>query len=104
MKRDTFKSELTQNSIDLHTQFFVKDNEICVMRETFSKEFYAKFNEGFKHYVDGKWSEAKSTLEQMHALHPQGSDGPSLTILSTIEENNGVAPSGWKGFRELTEK
>jgi len=50
---------LSQNSIDLHTQFFIKDNEISAMREKFSKEFYSKFSEGFKLYVDGRWGECK---------------------------------------------
>jgi hypothetical protein len=31
-------------------------------------------------------------------------DGPSQTLINVIENNKGVAPSTWKGFRELTSK
>ena len=31
-------------------------------------------------------------------------DGPSQTLINVIESHKGVAPSTWKGFRELTSK
>lgn len=31
-------------------------------------------------------------------------DGPSQTLIRVIESYKGIAPSTWKGFRELTSK
>jgi hypothetical protein len=66
MKRDQFKIDLLENNIDLHKIFFEKDEEVIAMRETFSKQFKEKFEEGFDAYLAGNWEVARKTLIQVH--------------------------------------
>ena len=47
---------------------------------------------------------AKEIFEKTLNMLPDYKDGPSNTLLEVIEDNHGVAPASWKGFRELTEK
>jgi hypothetical protein len=35
---------------------------------------------------------------------PGFTDGPSQTLISVINRNNGAAPADWKGYRPLTDK
>ena len=58
---------------------------------------------------DGDWGKAKKILSQIieektDSTGAQVGDGPSVTLMGVMEEYNFVAPSNWKGFRELTEK
>ena len=46
----------------------------------------------------------KIIIKIKKTMLPDIVDGPSNTLLEVIKENNGKAPSGWKGFRVLTEK
>jgi len=45
---------------------------------------------------------ADDLLTQCLKINPR--DGPTLTLKEYLEEMNGVPPSSWDGFRELTEK
>lgn len=73
------------------------------MRETFTREFKDTFTKGFNHYIEGNWSKAVTILKEVHPLHPHGVDGPSNTILATIERYGGSAPSNWIGHREFVD-
>lgn len=60
------------------------------------------FDEAFKSYISGDWSSCKTNLE--NCLNHNPIDGPTNTLYNVIKEGQFMAPSGWKGFRELTEK
>ena len=64
--------------------------------------FDPKFAEAYKKYIKGDWPSAEELLSQCLKLKPN--DGPTLTLKNFIEELNGIAPSDWNGYRELTEK
>lgn len=99
LKRDRDKKSIFEGSIQLSNKFEL-DPDMVVMREPFTQEFYEVFSEGFKHYTDGKWQEARQILEEVESI--RGSpDGPSLTLLSIMEEHNFRAPADWEGWREL---
>lgn len=55
-------------------------------------------------YLKGDWPKAKGFFLKTRSLIENFEDGPSISLLGVIEESNGMAPSNWKGFRELTEK
>lgn len=69
MKRDLFRKDVVENNIDLHRQFFQQDSEIFTLREPYTKEFKDTFGVGFQQFVDGKWTEAKRTLESVHVIY-----------------------------------
>ena len=59
---------------------------------------------GFKNYLGGDWGKALAYFEL--ALKYKKDDGPTLTLMSYINDNmkNGACPTTWKHYRELTEK
>ena len=85
------------------------ENPDIVATKSSTPEFLARFGEGYQAYKDGDWGKAKKILsqiieEKMDSTGAQVGDGPSVTLMGVMEEYNFVAPSNWKGFRELTEK
>lgn len=73
-------------------------------------EFLARFAEGFAAYRAGEWRRAAAIFEETKTMRRAGDgvtivvDGPSEALLSILREKGCVAPNGWKGYRELTEK
>jgi hypothetical protein len=60
-------------------------------------------------YLAGDWSDAQVRLKACLRARRSASgqpvvDGPSRTLLDFMAVHNYVAPQGWAGFRELTEK
>jgi class 3 adenylate cyclase len=99
LKRDREKKNIFEGSIQLSNKFEL-DEDMVVMRQPFSPEFYAAWTDGFNDYIEGKWGEARDKLEKMEKI--RGSpDGPSLTLLSIMEEHHFKAPADWEGWREL---
>jgi class 3 adenylate cyclase len=71
--------------------------------------FLNKFAEGFSAYKSGDWRRAAAVFEDTRTVRRNGAgevviDGPSEALLAVIREKGGVAPVGWEGYRELTEK
>ena len=60
------------------------------------------FEQGFNHYLNGKWGSAKTSFEQ--CLNYNLNDGPTKTLIEAMRAHNYISPSSWKGFRELSEK
>lgn len=65
-------------------------------------EFESLFKQGYKLYIKGDWPNSEKKLNECLRIRP--GDGPSTTILTVIDSDHGIAPSTWKGYRELTEK
>lgn len=60
-------------------------------------------------YIAGHWSAARGAFEDLitSRTRPDGSsfeDPPSRTLMDFMASHNYVAPQGWAGVRELTEK
>ncbi|KAF4317331.1 hypothetical protein BBO99_00006367 [Phytophthora kernoviae] len=77
------------------------------LQEGIPSTFFANFHEGIGAYFAGKWDVARSKLTTANQIWE---DGPTKVVLKVMEtegkDNEGeiVAPSWWKGFRQLTEK
>ena len=86
-----------ENSID----YLWQDEDLRIMQEVYSNKFYAEWEVGFQHYLEGRWEEALSKLTIAKSLAPGGTDGPAESLIKFIEEHNGRAPADWQGFREF---
>ena len=60
------------------------------------------FREAYTNYISGDWSTCKRFLES--CLNHNPIDGPTNTLYNVIKEHQFMAPTTWKGYRELTEK
>lgn len=66
--------------------------------------FIAVWRDAFSAYSVGEWGAARVQLEACAASRPGGRDGPAAALLAFMAGHGYVAPRGWRGFRELTEK
>jgi len=75
----------------------------------------AQFDAGVAAYLAGDWAAAKASLEgccRLPRREPEGreaegeeeEDGPTAVLLEVMGSHGYVAPEGWRGYRELTEK
>lgn len=81
---------------------YSRDKDFKELRRNYDKMLTKKFGEAYKKYIQGDWATAEDLFSQCLKINPK--DGPTLTLKNYIEELNGIPPSSWKGFRELTEK
>jgi class 3 adenylate cyclase len=102
IKRDKLRKQAYHGVIQV-SSLISTDEDLINMRKTVSVSFITAFSKAFKLYIAGKWPESKAGLEECLRLRGE-SDGPTNTLLEVIESNDGVAPSDWRGYRELTEK
>ena len=75
------------------------DEEIRIMQEEFTEQFYKEWKVGFDMYIKGNWEEAVPQLTHASSLGPGGVDGPSQSLLTFMKSKDGKAPIDWKGFR-----
>lgn len=95
--------------MDDTVEIFQKDPDLLYLRAHVNEKFFTVFRQGLEKYLEGKWTEAKTFLQQsnemMKTMAPVlNGDGPSLTLLEYMEELQFEAPADWKGFRPLTSK
>jgi hypothetical protein len=60
-------------------------------------------------YLSGDWPAARAAFEACQAARVNAAgqpvpDGPAATLLEVMAGHGFVAPPGWRGVRELTEK
>lgn len=75
------------------------DVDLIELRHLVNRDMRAVWEIGFEHYINGDWSKAKEIFLRTNEMGG-GSDGPSKFLLSVIEDNHGVAPKHWAGYRE----
>lgn len=93
---------------------FKHDEDIIIMREGYSKEFFQRFAMAYRNYEAGEWLAARDMLLTCHyrPLHDVGTrgpikesmwpvDGPTVTLLHFMERQDFVAPVDWPGHRKL---
>jgi hypothetical protein len=83
-------------------EILARDEEWMELRKFQNEDFDKIFAQAYINYIKGDWPRAEDLLVNCLRISPN--DGPSRTLKNTIEAQNGSAPSGWKGYRELTEK
>ena len=91
-------SEGNRSTWDIYS----RDKDFKELRRNYNKTLAKKFSEAYKKYIAGDWATSEDLLTQCLKISP--TDGPSISLKRVIEEHNGTAPNGWRGFRELTEK
>mmetsp|Transcript_36058 Transcript_36058/g.53794 ORF Transcript_36058/g.53794 Transcript_36058/m.53794 type:complete len:1410 (-) Transcript_36058:375-4604(-) len=110
------------------------DPDLRAMRQHVTDDFVEKFNAGRREYLAGKWPSAIIYLkaadeimvqniidqgyfdDELNDDNPEGievlevnvrnemGDGPSRRLISVMEQEEGIAPPDWKGYRPLTSK
>ena len=88
-------------ALNFRTAFFLK-NLSSLFEGKMSENFYEKFSYGFEKYIEGKWFEASKYFKK--CLQINDNDTPTHVLLNYMGEYNNIAPSSWKGYRELTSK
>jgi hypothetical protein len=73
------------------------------LQQNINPDFKTIYDEGIKHYLGGKWADAKENFEKANVLKG-GEDKPCQLLLRVMGSHNFTAPNTWKGFRELTSK
>jgi len=82
---------------EMHSMF-EQDAAIQIMRQRYLPEFFCRFNMAFLNYEAGEWDVAKMMLKVTRdMLHEP--DGPSVALLRYVSSFDGIAPTGWKGYR-----
>lgn len=70
-------------------------------------EFLGTFREAYQAYIEGRWKESISKLQNIvdtPLCDSINQDGPSANLLKYMASLGGVPPADWSGCRELTEK
>ena len=95
---------------DHSADVFEQDYDMLTLRRhATDPEFLSIFKEGVALYLAGDWPAARVMLtkadDYMRECAPVlGGDGPSLTLLEYMGNQNFEAPKNWAGFRPLTAK
>jgi class 3 adenylate cyclase len=66
------------------------------------KMFVDMFSMGYRAYQVGSWDMSAKTLRRCLEIVPD--DGPTLSLLAVMKKADFKAPTGWAGFRHLTDK
>ncbi|KAF4728616.1 hypothetical protein FOZ63_020406, partial [Perkinsus olseni] len=71
--------------------------------KVFTKEFFDKFDTGFRNYEAGEWEIAYSMLSVSEKLLASEGyvDGPSASLKRHMDRYDRKAPEGWSGARDL---
>lgn len=85
-----------QNAVKL----FFEEPLISKMREKYTQEFLQVFQMGYDNYIEGEWAVARGMFSRTKDMLSTP-DGPSIALLAFMQVTNDVAPSQWRGFREL---
>ncbi|EGR29486.1 hypothetical protein IMG5_154690 [Ichthyophthirius multifiliis] len=131
-KKDERYEKIIQNKLMVNKLFEV-DNDLYLMRQNYTEEFFNIFHQGINEYLEGNWQQAHIKLIQAQVLffyfiifnlikmnykavllftiennqYYKGKlteDGPCQTIIKYMSKFDYQAPKDWKGYRELIEK
>ena len=91
----------TLTDLNFRTGFFLK-NLSSIFEDRMSDSFYEKFGYGFEKYIEGKWFDAVKYFKKCQQINSD--DTPTKILIEYMGEFNNIAPSTWKGYRELTSK
>lgn len=95
MRAAAFKHQIEMS------QTFETNKDFQKMRIPFTKEFLKAYNNGFKKYMKGHWSEAKAFFDT--ALELKADDKPTTNLVGFMKRTNFVPPLDWKGYKFFQE-
>lgn len=78
--------------------------DIKEVRKVFTKNFFERWDEGFKAYRSGDWQTAYKCFSSTQKMIPGHDDGPSRVLAKYMLDRGLKAPEGWIGVRSLTSK
>jgi len=84
---------------DYTTERWTDDIELVELRWKISDKFRTIWADGVAAYVKGDWARARDIFQETMKLS-NNKDGPSIFLISVIDENHGKAPENWPGYRE----
>ena len=103
IKRDNLRDAAFKCQIEISSTF-ESNKDITLMRSGYSKEFFRTYNEAFKQYVKGNWTEAKNLFEKTLEIAPRpGCEPVTQNLLSYMCENDYNPPADWKGYKFFNE-
>jgi len=91
------RRERWADEFDMHSMF-TDDQDVFMMREKFTPEFFGLFHMAFLNYEAGEWPQAKLNFEAASDVLG-GDDGPSALLLKYIKKYDCTAPKHWRGYR-----
>ncbi|KAJ1404208.1 nucleotide cyclase [Ochromonadaceae sp. CCMP2298] len=74
------------------------DAELVEMRGHVTEQFAALWATAVQAYIEGDWGRSHTLLTETLALSNQ-QDGPSHFLLDQIDQQGGMAPADWQGYR-----
>lgn len=77
---------------------WVEDADLVELRHQVNEGFRSVWATGIEAYIDGNWGKAKEVFDKTLSLS-HGRDGPSKLLLEMINDQAGVAPHDWPGYR-----
>eukprot|EP00928_Gymnodinium_smaydae_P012669 TRINITY_DN14602_c0_g2_i1.p1 TRINITY_DN14602_c0_g2~~TRINITY_DN14602_c0_g2_i1.p1 ORF type:complete len:198 (+),score=20.44 TRINITY_DN14602_c0_g2_i1:95-688(+) len=85
-------------------KLFVADKNLVKMRRCYTTTFYQEFAKGYLNYEAGEWALAANVFKSTMSMLRGGAleDGPSRTLLEFIDSFGCEAPTGWRGFHDLS--
>jgi class 3 adenylate cyclase len=89
------------NYFNVH-ELFTQSDKVKKLRSGFEQEFFDVHMEGMKHYIEGRWREAKEAFH--HCLKLRANDGPTRNLLAFMERYRFRHPEDWAGIRSLGSK
>ena len=78
--------------------------DIKEVRKIFTKNFFDRWDEGFKAYRSGDWVTAYKCFTVTYQMIPGYEDGPSRVLSKYMKERDLKPPANWIGVRSLTSK
>lgn len=103
-QREAVKATKLEESYEVHA-LFETDEDVRLMRKSYSDEFFQLFEKGYLNYEAGEWGVARDMFERtQHMLRGLPEDGPSWHLLQFMRDWDYTAPSNWPGHHQLNEK
>ncbi|KAJ1431462.1 hypothetical protein B484DRAFT_430248 [Ochromonadaceae sp. CCMP2298] len=78
---------------------WVTDPEVVELRHKVNDAFRALWEQGIHAYIKGDWRKAKDIFQETYRQSKK-KDGPSKFLMEIIDENKGMAPQEWPGYRD----
>jgi hypothetical protein len=84
-----------------YTGIWTADTELVELRRRFTDEIRTQWTNGFQHYVNGEWDDAKQIFKNIvdRTMKKQGqADGPAAFLFETICTQR---VQDWQGYRQV---
>ena len=103
---------MSQN--ESHAQYrcdFLDDTNYADLQTGMHPNFLAKFREGYAHYIDGNWDQARVVFEEVLEMPSANqyfdkdgqaqANGPTMQLMRYMSEHEFVAGKSWNGVHVM---